>query len=448
MRWAVLRGAVNNTLALVDPDMVDIVVAVVLSTPIYGEPVWVFVSGPSGSGKGELFRLIETCGHVEIVDTFSPKALISGSKETDDDGNVSYGKSLLKRCDGKTLLIAESSPWLCMRKEEFQESYGLFRQSFDGRVSKPFGNRVVAFETHFSFLAATTQQIELQIGQEDRAFGERFLTYKPTFREHNAHTDHALRMAASAYEWRKRLSDQIADYIQEKIDQVPKTLADITTEIEDLAPMAQFAATARTPVVRNKFRRDAVEIPPEVEYGTRLAKQLYKLGKVVAWNGGNHQRVVKRLALSSIPIVRQSILQHIHRTSFATTTQLSNSIRADDQYILMEADNLTFVGILNRSATSKITNQFGTFNVYTYSISPTYAPGLELMMGPKWMGDSHEEVEEARQRVEQTVRRHENAERPPVIDNDDFELSAEQSDEDEFVPASNGNDDDEGDDWS
>jgi energy-coupling factor transporter ATP-binding protein EcfA2 len=370
-------------MGLVDPDLPDIVMAVVLSTAQMDDPAWLYLSGPSGSGKTEILRAF----HGPMIRTytgFTANALISGFVQRNEAGDR-VNTSMLAEMHMKTLMIRDMSQILGLPRDQRMKIFGILRDAYDGTSTMRFGGaqQTVSVDCHFSCIAATTQQIELSIEQEDKAYGERFLTFKPKTRSRLQHIEHALRMADRARVWRGELREAVEEFLEQTTP--PASLADISVRIADLAIMSDFCSAARSPVVRNKYRQDTVEAPPELEYGTRLSKQLLKIGKNVFYLGGNYQRAVKRIALSSLPIVRRQILDAIYKYEDRTIAQLEEGIQVSERVIRQECENLTHLGVLERKIVADVQGKKGR-QPYSYLCTPMFLPGMASLMSDKWMG--------------------------------------------------------------
>jgi predicted transcriptional regulator len=214
----------------------------------------------------------------------------------------------------------------------------------------------------------------------------------------------ALAMAGSMTQARDHLKGMVADFMH--LNRPPRSLDEIECDVEDVGMMAHFAATARTPIVRNKYRQDTIEAPPELEYGTRLGKQLYKIGKMMFWLGANHQRIAKRVALSSIPVVRLQVLREIHNHNFCTIKQLCNNIRVSERIIRQECDNLYYIGMLDRRIVGRYDENTSRGRPpYGYSCHVDYIKSMGIMMSDKWMGPNERKIEAQRIAEEEAVRR-------------------------------------------
>ncbi|KPK66773.1 MAG: hypothetical protein AMS21_01055 [Gemmatimonas sp. SG8_38_2] len=396
-RWRDLKRHIINTLGLIDQDLPAVVIGTALSTHIMGDPVWMYVSGPSGSGKTEILRLLHGPS-IKQYTGFTAQALAGGYIKKDEEGRR-ISTSMLAQLHMKTLVIRDASQMVSLPPDQFKKVMGILRDAFDGSTTQGYGTGTIHIKCHLSIIAATTQAIEITIEQVDKAFGERFTTIKPIMRSREEHLEHAIMMAGRSHHWREELRNLTAEFIHE--NKPPVCLDDIECDIGDLCRMANFASAARTPVVRNKYRYDSIEAPPELEYGARLAKQLLKLGKITAWMGDNHHRIVKRTALSSIPIVRQRILKEVYEGNFRNVPQLEKAVKVSKRVVAMEADNLYHIGLLGRSQTRS--DSKGRPN-YIYTCDTKWQRDLGIMFSDKWMGMDDREAEEAQHEEDKKIK--------------------------------------------
>jgi energy-coupling factor transporter ATP-binding protein EcfA2 len=409
--WPDLKWHIIDTMNLVDHDLPGVVIGTALSTHIEGDPVWMYLSGPSGSGKTEILRAL----HGPLIKTytgFTAQSLVSGFVKYDKETGEKKVSSILADLHNKVLVIRDASQLVCLPRDQLTKILGILRDAFDGGNIQGFGGPAgtVHIDSHFSCIIATTQMIEYAFEQSDKAFGERFLTFKPKMLGRAEHLEHALMMAGKMARRREEIQGMVANFLQ--VSMPPRNLDDIEVDIEDLGVIASFASAARSPVIRNKYRNDSVEAPPEVEYGARLAKQLLKLGKILFWMGENYQRVIKRFALSSIPTVRLQILKQVHDRKFCNIAQLKEKVNVSDRIVRQEADNLHYLGILDRmhqGGSAEEVEDLGKKRgkpKYLFSVNGDHAKGLSVMMGNKWMEPTDRELQELRQREERRARRH------------------------------------------
>ena len=212
-----------------------------------------------------------------MVSTITPHALISGWRGADEKD-----PSLIPQLKGKTFIAKDFTEILDMPPFVQDEIFGTLRGAFDGTVEKFFGNGVHRSYTdcHFSMIAGVTHAIN---GSSKASLGERFLKFQ--MKEHSDHRNDEIVHAAISGVGKEKL-------VEHELQEAAKAFMANTTSIDELAPvpdwvikrltaLVQLIAILRAQVERNNYS-DEIKYRPTPEAGTRLAKQLIKLGHMLA----------------------------------------------------------------------------------------------------------------------------------------------------------------------
>lgn len=280
-------------------DALAIMFATVLSTKLTHDPLWVFMVAAAGGGKTLMLRSLELCENCIFQSTLTPHCLISGFVPPDGSD-----LSLLPLLEGKTLIVKDYTAIKSLPSGIQEEIYGILRDAYDGKVSKPFGHiGIKTYESHFSMLAGVTHIIH---GDNRATLGERFLKFE-LLRDHRSetHTDH-IRSALESVNKFAKIESQIRElavrfflneFDPDKAPKVPKWAT------ERIIHLAQIVGTLRTNVDR-KHTGELIS-RPRAEIATRIAKQLQKLSIALAWVFGkrvvdkNSFRIVEQVALDT-----------------------------------------------------------------------------------------------------------------------------------------------------
>ena len=263
-----------------DEDMIAalrVTMAVAMSNDIEGDPLWIYLVGPPGCGKTLLLSSMQTSARCKMVSTITPHALISGWRGADEKD-----PSLIPQLKGKTFIAKDFTEILDMPPFVQDEIFGTLRGAFDGTVEKFFGNGVHRSYTdcHFSMIAGVTHAIN---GSSKASLGERFLKFQ--MKEHSDHRNDEIVHAAISGVGKEKL-------VEHELQEAAKAFMANTTSIDELAPvpdwvikrltaLVQLIAILRAQVERNNYS-DEIKYRPTPEAGTRLAKQLIKLGHMLA----------------------------------------------------------------------------------------------------------------------------------------------------------------------
>jgi hypothetical protein len=388
--WKRLRADINRSLSLIDPDVVDLIFAIVMGRKLNIDPNWLVLVAASGSGKTEILKIIEGSKFVHSCTGITSNSLVSGYVQKDADGNP-VNTSLLRILDGKTMLMKDMSEFFSKPREEMLKIMGILREASGGKVVYNFGGAAQTVEIfcRFQFLGACTSHFERLLKSEDKALGERFIFFRPRLRSALDHFEFVLSVAHRSEAWRKQLSEQATEFLDDT--KAPKDFAKIHSHFDGLKEMAILAAVARSPVIRNPYRKDRVEAMPEPEFPARLGVQLMSIGSLVCWMGGNGQRVVKRICRSCIPSVRYRILQNLVDQAYQSPAQLQKAkkpILVDEEVIRQHCDELRMLQILD--VRSSGTGGRGRPS-YRYSIKEDWLHRAQILCGSKWMKESAEE---------------------------------------------------------
>lgn len=288
------------------PDLEDALLAlfaVVFSNQVEGDPLWLFLVGPPGSGKSELLcsmmRLAET-GDVFFQSSVSAKQLVSGWKDT----KGTKDPSMIPRMMNKTTVFKDWTEMLAGNQQTLEETYSLLRGAYDGHVFKPFGNGVTReYHGRFSLLAGVTNIIH---GHSTVALGERFMKFQlspMTMQSTKSLLEAALRGVAHEETKNKALQEATLAFMDRDVPKLSITKMLPKEYWTRIIALAEIVSILRHQVTRD-FHQD-VQFHQSPEVGTRLVKQLGKLAMGVAFTLGKAKvddkafRIVERVAFDT-----------------------------------------------------------------------------------------------------------------------------------------------------
>lgn len=257
-------------------DCLALTLAVVYSTKLSGEPLWLYAIGDPGRGKSLV--LDSTLGSYQCLyrTSVTHKAFINGFRNTEGGDN-----SLLALLPGKALIIKDYSNVLSLPHVEQEQLVSLLREAYDGRIVRNFGNNLYREyppadspfrDCRFSLVAGVTKEIH---AKSHAGLGERFLKYEIPCTE-----DDNLRamMAALDDNWKTHerqmhRSAAVGSFLDRRVNfqQLPNVP---DWYKQRLIALSEFVGLSRSPVSRT---RGDLDYSPSAESGTRVAKQLRKL---------------------------------------------------------------------------------------------------------------------------------------------------------------------------
>ena len=306
---------------LQDTDAVDLTLAVCASKMIEGDPVWMFLVGPPGSGKTMTMSGLTTFSHAYSTSSLTSHALISGHG-TNGGGT---DPSLIPRLDGKILLVKDFTSILSMRDTDKEEIFGILRDAFDGSCGKIFGNGIERnYKSRFTVLAAVTPRI-YDVGEQHQSLGERFLKYAIGDNMEHVSEEDIISKAIENVSQSESIRDALAEVtdryltgLMEQGDVLAQVKMDNPTK-QRLILLAQIGSVIRGTVTHHKYRDDIMLGRPFREVGTRLGTQLAKLARSLAFVRGRSEvgeedyRLVKRVVLDTISQRHEDIIRTLFR---------------------------------------------------------------------------------------------------------------------------------------
>ncbi len=256
-----------------DKDMKDalaIVLASTMSIKIPGDPLWLFLVGTAGSGKTLLLRSMQDSELAHYESNLRPHALISGMRM--DDGEDA---SLIPRLKGRCLVLKDYTEVRSQDRTAQEAIYGILRGAYDGHVRYTFGNGLIRDypDCHFAMVAGVTHEIH---GDNRASLGERFLKCEYLGDDHDSerHIRAAMDGLDKLSDKELILRDKVAAFLSQDLpDELPSVPEWAKVR---LIGLAQIIAQLRTSV--SYGYKGEMNYRPRAEIGTRLAKQLLKLG--------------------------------------------------------------------------------------------------------------------------------------------------------------------------
>ena len=313
-----------------------------------GDPLWSFIVGPPGCGKTLLLMSMQGSDRCIFQSTFTPNSLVSGFRSE-------YDPSQLPQWDGKCAVLKDFTELLACHKQVRDDVYAILRGAYDGHVKKPFGNGVVReYWIRFSMLAGVTPQIH---ADRQASLGERFLKFEMA-RDHERQSFDQEILAAieSVGEERAReiaVCDAVGRFLSRDIagelGRVPGWVK------ERLVALAQLISALRANVAREQFGDQRLSYRPTKEVGTRIAKQLVLLGKLlccvdgVTEIGEEQYEVVERVALDSAIGFHLELVSAVVRAGgSATRADLTDITGLPETTLSRAMEDLGALGIVRR----------------------------------------------------------------------------------------------------
>jgi len=305
---AKVTAAYRKWLYLPDADVLSIMFGAVLANRMEGDPIWLFLVAPPGGSKTELLMSLTDAPLIHTLSAVTPHALISGAT-TMGSGDP----SLIPKLNGKVLIIKDFTAVLSLQAPARDEIFGILRDAYDGRCAKTFGNGITrSYESTFGIISGVTGIIEMH-GASSTSLGERFLRYRVHTLSGSsiAAGDRIIDAALSNINKETTMREELREIAAEALNWQPdlKKIPRLNRAVlEKIRKLAQWVAALRGVVHRERYTRE-VEIRPQAEVGTRIAKQLGRLAIGVAMyhrlgevdDVSDPYQIITKVARSTVP---------------------------------------------------------------------------------------------------------------------------------------------------
>lgn len=261
-------------------DAATCVAAACVAARVPGEPLWLFLVGPPSTSKSVIIDAFAyDKEHCEILTKFTATQMVSGWKQPGTDEDVSIFPTLKNR----TLLVSDWTAVLSMSGAAQEELYGLLREAYRGEVRIKYGNGKVidVKDVYYSTVAGVTDAIR-SVNNSD--LGERFLKVEVIGEEYDTIANSLAAMDgivkdATQIRKLKTLGASIQGYLDSldyRIHMLP--MLDEPMKLR-IAHLSNIIGHLRAVVAKEG---DDLEYRPRAEGGTRVSKQLAKLGQSLA----------------------------------------------------------------------------------------------------------------------------------------------------------------------
>jgi predicted transcriptional regulator len=325
---------------------------------VQGDPVWLFVIGPSSSGKTSI-----------IINSLaaSPSAYVLGDLTRNtfishQQGKQGGGDSGLLKLMGKSgiFLFKDFTTFLSKREEERAEIAAQLREIYDGRWTKNTGAGATDWEGKVTTIAVATPILERAWGVK-RELGERFLTVRwPRIG--------GIAMARAAAKQRGRetsISDTTRALGKELLSSMPsKVLEPIPDEMSIItAALSELIAHVRANVTRDSSRdREIIDLP-NIEEPGRINKSLELLvaGHAALWHRSpslDDLRIAQRVAFDTMPPVRRVILDCFRSGAKLTRAEIAKATGVPSSTVHWTAEELESFGLLTIAHNSQAETEY------------------------------------------------------------------------------------------
>ena len=270
-KWLYLDG---------DTEVIDVFLACSIDRLLPGDPIWLLFISPSGGSKTEIVRS-NTTSLAYTLDSLTAHTLVSGKMQRNAEGTQEPVTGILKEIDGKVLIIKDLTVILTKRQEERDEIFSQLRCLYDGYLEYGFGtlDKPIRIPASIGLVAAVTPSVD-QYSKMYVQLGERFLKIR-----HSPDGEKATAKAMSNLGKEEEMRLDLSSVVDRFLRLLPRNKIENASEqqLRYIQKLAHATAILRTPVSINFWRYEVNSaLTPNVEYPTRLSKQLLKLTYALA----------------------------------------------------------------------------------------------------------------------------------------------------------------------
>jgi len=300
----------HRWLELPDDDVVLVALGAVAANLTAGDPLWLLVVGPPGSGKTEAIAPIDVLSYVHAAATLTEAGLLSGSPQRDRAKDAKGG--LLRTVGDFGIILAKDfTSVLTMNRDARAAVMSALREVYDGSWTRHLGadgGKTLHWTGKCGVIGAVTPTIDRHHAVMG-ALGERFVFYRIHVGDPKAQARRRMRNRGKERRMRGELHDVVGVVLDRvAFDADPRDLTD--DEIDEMVNLATFVVTCRTAVERDQYTRD-VEVMPEAEAPGRLVAALGALHAGIEAIGApstDAWRIVTKVAWDCIPATRSAVL--------------------------------------------------------------------------------------------------------------------------------------------
>jgi len=327
---AELTTVFRTWLHMPDAGALYAILAALVANKMPGDPVWLLAVDVPGGGKTEM--LMSTVGLPGIwpTATLTEGSLLSGTSRREKAKDASGG--LLRAIgDEGVILLKDFGSILSMNLDTRGAILQALREVYDGSWTRHVGTdggKSLSWTGKVGVIGGATPAIDAHHAVMS-VLGERFVFFRPDAHDEKALATGALRHLGAEVEMRAALRQAVSSLFAGLL--IPQTHVQLTGAEQDwLISLATLTVHCRSGVLRDGKTRE-VEQVTGCEAPTRLtlvlAKMLTAL-RVIGLDNAQAYGLVRRLAMSSMPVLRRKCLDYLAQdTSWHETPRIATEVR-------------------------------------------------------------------------------------------------------------------------
>lgn len=302
-----LEKIIGKWLLIQDKGIIKVLVATTIANKMKGDPVWLFLVAASGGTKTELIRGLNKIEGIYPISDLTPQTFLSGEK-----GQKNASLLLRLPAENTILTYKDFTTVLTMHRDKRHAILSQLREIYDGYYRKEFGTgETKTWEGKMGFIAGVTSVIDNH-QSIFQVLGERFVQYRPEQPDTIALAKKAMANSGGEKAMREEIQNAFANFIASI--EIPQEPISISEDLKDrIAYLASFCVRARSGIIRDGYSSREIELIPDTELPTRLAKQLITLIAAFSLIGNampeEDYELIYKIGLDTLPQKRRRALE-------------------------------------------------------------------------------------------------------------------------------------------
>jgi hypothetical protein len=315
------------------------------------DPTWLGLVGAAGSGKTEALSATTALEGVYLAGTLTEASLLSGTPRKDTAAGASGG--LLREIGSSGILVLKDfGSILAMHREQRANVLAAMREIYDGSWHRDVGvdgGRRLHWEGRIGVLFGATTVLDQHHGVMAQ-LGERFLLHRIAVADARSQGKASLDHHGRERAMRRELSEAVSGLFAGLDLTQPPSLS--PADSERLVDLAELVSRARSPVVRDSYRRE-IELVPDSEAPGRIVGALARLLtglRLIGVLEAEAWRLTVKTGLDSMPAARLQALEFLLGRDEATTTDVATELGLPNPTAHRTLGDLTAHGVLERES--------------------------------------------------------------------------------------------------
>lgn len=335
---AEVHTVIKKWLFLSDDTIIDVLLAVYLTSMKAGTKVWIIIVDQSGDTKSELLRALKNLENVIVIHNINANAFVSGKEGAHD---LYYQ---LVRMKNAVIIISDLAILTSKNPNEKNEIWAIFRDLYDGILHRRTGLGVKGRDDfQITMLAAGTPRFRAQYIIANQ-LGTRELLYTP--RQRSKHLKEKLRKASENDNYEEQMRKEIAKIVEEFLSDtllttIPKLDNDVSNFLdEQCMRLRLLRATADIDWYHYTIKGEI-----DIETPTRAKKQFKRIWEALlsldkGYSVDRAKKIISRIVDSSGSQLRMKIMERMENNAQYTAYALSDTIRVSQKMVIMELEML------------------------------------------------------------------------------------------------------------